>query len=229
MSRAFLIGFAATALGFASSAWATIVDVNIKGSVGFGTDAAGVFGTPGASLVGDQFSVAYVFDTAHASASSTSTNVFGGSFYGSPSPVVSSAITINNITVYLPGDGLGQMQGLNIGYDTLDYVSEGTSGDLNVDIVGPTTSVTTAFNVALSGFNNNGFFEYGSIRANLIATAANVDIGGTPLPSTWVLLLSGLFVLGLVVRRRVGKEVTAVCGTYSHIIDCAKIAKLRLC
>ena len=205
MKRSLLVGVAAAVAGFVSPALATIVDVNITGSVGFGTDPSGVFGTPGASLVGDNFSVAYVFDTTHASTFSTSTNVFGGSLYIAPSnlsPVVSSSVTINNVTINLPGDELGQMQGLNIGYDTLDYVSASANGDINVDIVSPTTSVTTPYSVALSGFNNSGFFSYDGISATLIPTAANAEIGATPLPAALPLFAGGLGMVGLLARRR---------------------------
>jgi hypothetical protein len=208
MKRLILVGSAAAVIALMSPAAATIVDVNIAGVVGFGTDPSGVFGAAGASLVGDSFSVAYVFDTSHASTASTNTNVFGGSLYIAPSnlsPVVSSAVTINNITINLPGDELGQMQGLYIGYDTLDYVSDSAIGDINVDIVAPTTSVTTPYSVALSGYNNSGFLSYDGISANLIATAADAEIGGAPLPGAAVLFGSGLLGLGALVRRRAHK------------------------
>jgi hypothetical protein len=208
VNNSLIVGTAAILAGciVALPAWATVVDVNITGTVETGSDASGVFGVAGASLAGDDFSIAYVFDTSLASPSSTNTNVFGGSIFSPPinSPVVSSSITINGITLNLNGNGYGQMQLINTGLALdMDYVSDGTTGDLNSDIVVPptTASVTTAFDVPLFG-TGNAFLEYGTISANLSPTAYSAEIvGATPLPAAVLLFGSGLLGLGALIRR----------------------------
>jgi hypothetical protein len=84
---------------------ADLIEVDVTGAlttnpIGLPTfDSAGIFGAPG-SLVGQGFSVVWTMNTM----CSDCTSVFGGSFVGAPSPLISGVLTINNHSVtYSPG------------------------------------------------------------------------------------------------------------------------------
>src|SRR3974390_1529 len=79
---------------------ATVVYVTYTGTVVRGTDPGGIFGQPG-SLNGKSFEVDYVFDTGtFADSSPTENFLFGGTAFGSPSPLLGPAVlTIGGLRI----------------------------------------------------------------------------------------------------------------------------------
>ena len=82
-----------------SGANATIIDVTYAGTVSFGFDENNLFDLGVRIAAGAAYKATYVFDT---SLGNTSANyVWGGSWFGSASPALSSTVTINDRSVSL--------------------------------------------------------------------------------------------------------------------------------
>ena len=101
---------------------AAYVTVIYTGKVANSHDLSGVFGAAGASLDGDAFTATYVFDPSVSVIESGSrSNISrGGTSLGTPSPLISAALTINGISYSFGGS-----------YDEIDNAvnpSNGVSG-----------------------------------------------------------------------------------------------------
>jgi hypothetical protein len=118
-------------LGLAPNASADIVTVTVTGTIapyqfrseigGYFIspviDYTGIFGQPGANLAGDPFTILWTVDTSCPGCLvSTYNSVVGGSFYGTPSPILSAVLTINGGSLsYGPAAAEGDMRGYNNG------------------------------------------------------------------------------------------------------------------
>ena len=201
-------------LGGVSQASAAIMDVTYTGTVYYGTDTLGVFGTAGASLVGSSWVVTYTFDTSlgHTASTSTESYAYGGYYYGSayPSPVLSSMITINGASRAVAGSYFGYDFGENYGtfshqhhvaqdYDYSSGYHEQVLNDifnyygsLLASITSPFTHIVDA-NDSTSGIYHltNGTGEADNIYANLTTLTVSEHVAAVPEPSTWAMMLLG--------------------------------------
>ena len=123
-------------LGGVSQASAAIMDVTYTGTVNSGIDTLGVFG--GGSLVGLSWVATYTFDTSlgYLNSSSSKNDVYGGSKFGTTSPVLSSMITINGVGKAVGGSYFGEDFGYNDGSTSQQYhiaqnCSSGQCGQLD--------------------------------------------------------------------------------------------------
>jgi hypothetical protein len=90
-------------------------------------DVSGLFGTAGSSLVGLPYTAVYVYDiTLGINLNSRTPNyfdVYGGTFFGTPTPTLSETMTINGITVSLTDTYIGEIilcsvcVGANLGFE----------------------------------------------------------------------------------------------------------------
>src|SRR5690349_11778479 len=107
--RSRILGFAALiCVGVsANAAEASIVYVTYTGTVIRGIDPGIIFGQ-GANLNGLSYQVRYVFDTGSYSDSQPTENfVFGGEAFGTPSPLVGSAVlTIGGVSIAIGGNSV---------------------------------------------------------------------------------------------------------------------------
>jgi hypothetical protein len=128
-------------LGAAPQASADIVTVTVTGTVSNyqnftpAFDQTGVFGQVG-SLVGDPFTVVWTMNTNcicnFIDRSPTSNEVAGGSFYGTESPVLSSILTINGVSVQFGSGIYGVFQGYDNGPSHFFGYGSGTFENVTV-------------------------------------------------------------------------------------------------
>jgi hypothetical protein len=120
-------------VSFLSSALAETITLNYTGVVqsAFGNDT---------SLVGDTYTATYVFDTSVGLYNGTQTpnyiDVYGGSQYGAPSPLLFESITINGVTEVLSDPGYGELilcsvcAGANLGLEEVAGASSSMTNTL---------------------------------------------------------------------------------------------------
>ena len=220
------------ALGLASPASATLVDVTYWGTVFAGYDQTGVFGSPGADLTGNSYVAHYVFDTTQGFTYSSPTQnyVIGGTGYGVASPLVSASVTVGGQTVTIAGD-VAEIAGYNDGSSfsqqfhyaglftndgitEVDNYSENSIynyGDaIPSSLTGPFT-YNTAAGDGTYGYVLISTYDYGTGNYDTY-TYADASItrltvgpaGSVPEPSTWALMGVGFAVLAIFGVRRKG-------------------------
>jgi PEP-CTERM motif len=159
MNTKFLTACVLAAVGFASPAGATIVDITYVGLVSSGYDQTGVFGPAGTDLTDETYEAHYVFDTTRGTTFSSAALNYGvgGSQFGVASPVISASVTIGGISASIGGTYIGSIEGTstNSGYQTHD--AEDISTDQYGNIVAD--SFVTNF-IAEEGPN----FKFDGIR-----------------------------------------------------------------
>ena len=246
-----------------SAAWvgtvparAAIVDVTYTGIITQGADQTGVFGivdTNGGAYVGYNYTANYVFNTSIGITASTPTEnlVYGGTYYNTPSPLLSASVTVNGVTAtiltngpqYLNNDdidagilpqyrlGPGSTQQASAEYVYLNYDPKTNTGiytnnQLTNLITNPTEqipiSITGNFTYKV-GPNDmtDGYFQLVTedlgvgITTDTYFTADLTSVtltNVTPLPSTWLMLLSGFAGLGFFAYRRTKKNAPVIAA-----------------
>jgi hypothetical protein len=211
---------AAAMLGGVSQASAAIMDVTYTGTVSYGIDTLGVFGTAGANLAGSSWVATYTFDTSlgHSYSSSNYNEVYGGSIYNNTSPVLSSMITINGVGQAVGGSYAGVVYGLNNGgfskqYHTAEYHSSGhteylenyitnTNGSLSASITTPFTYTVDANDTSNAYYYLTNGTGYDSITASLATLTVSDHVAAVPEPSTWAMMLLGFAGVGFAAYRK---------------------------
>src|SRR5208337_4812079 len=180
------------ALGLASPALATIVIVTYTGVVvdaGTGEfDNAGLFGPSGGSLVGDNYTAIYLFNTTEGGSiydQNTAKNVttYGGSIFpDTTSPSLGAAIIINNHIVFLADNGTeGGMLictypacgGASGQYNEVYSIEQFADGYMQNQLYALYTGQllpVTSFNFEVASttpYQSRGWFELGSTEADL--------------------------------------------------------------
>jgi hypothetical protein len=213
----------AAGLSLAAGAAQASVTLTFTGVVNAGSDGAGLFGTAGASLVGQAYTTVYVIDDSNlGSYPNAYYAAEGGVGRALPSPIISAAMTINGTTVDVGGDFYGYYSASNaIGhYNGLYYqtLSSYAIGVPNTQYVYNRCedSRTTTIVARTCTTYSDGFFKLGDGGAtfgNLTATGATtsdpVAFGVTyvPEPATWAMMIAGFGMIGGALRRR--REVAA--------------------
>jgi hypothetical protein len=216
--RSRILGFAALlCVGIiAHAAEASVVYVTYTGAVIRGTDPGIIFGQ-GANLNDLSYEVLYVFDTGSYQDSQPTENfVFGGAAFGTPSPLVGSAIlTIGSVSIEIRGDSVGEIQGIDNGpgafseqlhraYDTNLSAVENSifnyAGELPATIMTP-----FVYDVTSSDGGNSDFSAFGA-SGNLSVTRLVVSLdpptSAVPEPSTGAMMILGFAGIGFMAARR---------------------------
>jgi hypothetical protein len=216
-----MIGAVAT-IGFAAHASAAVYTVTYTGTVvpadsnATDTDVEDLFG--GGNLTGDAFTAVYTYNTSLGTETATSTTdqLVGGLDYGVTAPITSVTFTINgDAYTYTPDyDSIAYASNTSATKTTGDYVEEqaySTAGDVSLmklaSLSAPKT-LSTAFTGTGSTTANyldtafvNGQDDVIGFTATS-ATVAAVAVSAAPEPSTWMLMIAGVGMIGLALRRR---------------------------
>jgi hypothetical protein len=216
----FFIGLATGALVFvaaASPASAQLYNGSFTGTVTNGTDTSGYFtGTAGASL--DQLGITGTFQY-DASFAST---VVPGEYVGPTGQFLNLSITLAS-TNYAFGGFAGDSQDFSQvvfanGPDSVGLLTVRAGSNLDNELIsllflpgsplaglglqpfGGGASGDGLFQIATGGTTADGFFSITSASAQLQGT----NPGAVPEPATWLQMMFGIGVAGVVLRRRRG-------------------------
>jgi hypothetical protein len=216
--RTWLAAAAAAAMCMAAgSAGATVYTITFDGTFTSGTDVGGDFGAAGANLAGDAFALTATYDDSLGSQNAPGAT--SGGFEGLPTPTLSSGFTVNGVT--LPIDGSSSSY-----YVRYLPIPGGAYAVVQLD--SPVNAIRIAADgpvTALSGgltWDGTGqFFDdtggtislvdglYGRLTVDEVTVTPvadpNIFTQGTlaiPEPATWMLLLLGIGLMGLTLRRR---------------------------
>jgi hypothetical protein len=221
---------ALTALALSQPADAAVVTYTYAGKVDFGADDFGLFGQPGGSLTGANFTAVFSRDDALA----LPENIFQGEFNSSVSgdaafSPVSAKLTIAGVTLDIGGvygeqtqfddgtyEGFGHfVMGLNSGLsftgNTVGTFAP-TSGDV---LAGPDYHTLTSLSLAsFPDFSLYGHLEFRNpdlkdmrTFANFTPTSLTVSpnpggVSAAPEPASWALMITGFGGVGWTLRRR---------------------------
>lgn len=228
------VSVAAALALMAGSARAAIVDFRVTGQIASSDDQSGVFGDPGASLVGDAFLAEYVFDTSKGSRLDLSPSLDllnYSSTSGVSNPLISVALTIDGHTYSFNGlDSNDAFTSRPQGSLFLDAFDQPTgSQSFNASFLGTDAStanappsLTTAFSTGATNFPATGVDSYqiayqdgdtltqsfGSFDVQHVES----DVSAAPEPAAWLLLILGVGLTGAMLRfdrRKKGAAVSA--------------------
>jgi hypothetical protein len=212
----------ALAMSFvATQASATIVDVTYTGTVISMFDQFGFFGSQ--SLVGYPYTATYRFDTSLGgdNNSPNSNYLYGGSFFGIPSPSLGALVTINGHTLAIggnyafdvlnyswPGQQSGEAISTEASIDGLGYSADryvwqnivSLPGSIPIAIDAPFT-----YSVAAGDQRSGAVFDSfpgNAITGNLLPSSVTYAIEEAPEPPALVLMASGLGALLWLVRKQ---------------------------
>ena len=218
-SKLLIVAAFSLLMSFLSPASAEIVTLNYTGIVqlAFGSDT---------SLVGDTYTATYVFDTSVGIYNQTPTqnyiDVYGGSSYGAPSPLLSESITINAESEVLTDPSYGEL--------ILCSVCVGTNSGLE-EVAGASTSMTNILYAEGSPVQfptSLDVSEFFSVVSNTTGGQASrgqfwpddlellpesVDVSiVTPVPAALPLFATGLGALALLGWRRRRQNAAAIAA-----------------
>jgi len=189
----------------AGTASATQYVVTYTGTVSSGYDGTGVFGVAGANLTADPFTAVYTYNTGvgvRATVAGVSDSVTGGSYIGQPS-VASAKLTINGVTVSFSGaqassaDAEPGYAAEYAGFGVNDYV------DNNISAAGLSATLNETLPFTAGSPTNGNFFQLSSLGRSATGgfSTETIQISALPEPTTWAVLLMGVGLIGLQLRR----------------------------
>ncbi len=206
----------------AAPAAAVIKVATYRGTVSSGYDQTGEFGAPHTDLTGLSFVATYVYDTArgYRSALVGHDQVWGGSAYGVPSPIVRASITIGRASVSFEStnsDGLAVVDQGYYGNEIAEFQPPG-GAMLSNDFMenygfrrSSTSNLDVSFGAKSLSSNDYGYIQIythdGTTGTDIHYAyadlgAATLAVASAPEPATWGLMLGGLSAVGTVARRR---------------------------
>ena len=203
---------------------ATIL-ITYTGTVSYGMDTTGVFGTAATDLTGKAFTSVYTLNYPTFGAADISGTTYhetqGGAFFNNASPQ-SAQITINGVTKSLSGaySGVHLLQTLpgkfsmifdNAGTDGQNTINNSVSTDGNDVINSLNFSDPVSYNLKFGDYGY-GAFQFGHLFdsdpvndaiGDLKTLSVKVEsVGAVPEPATWALLLMGFAMVGATLRIR---------------------------
>ena len=220
---------AATTVAFAlcagaeGRASAANLEYDWTGTVRLGVDGTGVFGPAGASLGGDAYTVRYIFDDTRGTRISDYgvENIVYNPILNEDSPALYATLTINNVSVTFNASGAGNAN--NDPADNDEYNSAegpGTSSEPDYSFVTQDlfdvsySPPTLEANFSATGLSNpdGDLFQIAENEPGgptpqasgllLPSMVSERVVSAAPEASTWVLIMTGIFGVGLAVRWR---------------------------
>ena len=201
---------------------ASVVTAAFTGTVTSAYDNIGLFGDVvpccgNPAYNSDSYTAIFLFDTSLGSGNTSNIvggiSVYGGTASSLSSPALSATVTVNGHTASIDGSYFSSFY-----YDPSHLLNTSTNvsnapigGNTNyslVEIFNNNPFPTAGFNLTYPDpppTNASGNCCYVSV----VATIANVTVSTTPLPSTWLMLLSGFLGLGFLAYRGTKKNAVA--------------------
>ena len=193
-----------------TAASAAIVTETFTGKA-TGFDTYGFFGAANNTLSNAAFTATYVFDTSNVGAGfgPGSPNIYGGSVYPLPDPLISAALVINGHTFSSSGSWSSQLMVRNFAaFDAYTFVGDASNRFFNTFILSTNanapspSSVNSPFSYSFqSGDFNNGIFVFDGEQLNLSSTTVTLA-AAAPEPSTWAMMILGFASIGFMAYRR---------------------------
>lgn len=228
-TRALFAALTLALMAAAPAAYAKVVQFTVEGTVTRAVGNASMFGLSNADLVGMDYVAVFRFDTSvgYRLRPTGFDTVFGGYPNDVPSPSLGGSLTINGVTLSMPGALTGVASTGNAGQSgrtiqSLRDVDEfagshavlyseirtSKPGSLSVSLDAPFTYQVDPLDQVTSYYD----FQYAeqddcclTIRSavgTLKPRSVRLETLGVPEPSTWALLIGGFAAVGVVVRRR---------------------------
>ncbi|HEY5504368.1 MAG TPA: VPLPA-CTERM sorting domain-containing protein [Sedimentisphaerales bacterium] len=201
--------------------------INYAGIVSSGVDSAGLFGSVGADLTSVNYTSLFLFDPDLGGSivrTPTEESNIGGSNFGSVSPALYAALTINGHTVAIGGNYAGIIDGYFSGVQTIQthYVApdaneylfnyiESQSGGLSISLDYGFSYIVVSGDVVSGGFSFGGDVLVLAPQA-VVENVLAIDPGVTPLPAALPLFATGLGAMGLLGWRRKRKNAAAIAA-----------------
>jgi hypothetical protein len=216
----------------ASQASATIVNVTYQGMVVYDHDLTGIFGTVGGNkdLVGQSYTAKFTFDTSLGTSTSNpgpyaNQEVYGGTDYGTTSPVISSTVTVGSVTLSVPAINRGYVNAFQYtgGYGGQTHFAQAHTdnnllqsdlysvasvnaidGSVPFSLTGPFT-YTAIYDGYLRFYNYVYDYNLNQAIKDTMVTANVTSLtvtSGVPEPSTWAMIILGFAGVGFAAYRR---------------------------
>ena len=175
---------ACSVMAFVSTAASAAIVTETFTGTATGLDTYGFFGTANTTLSDAAFTATYVFDTSNVGAGfgPGSTNIYGGSGYPLPDPLISAALVINGHTFSSSGSWSSQLMVRNfVAFDAYTFVGDASNRffytfilSTNANAPSP-SSVNSPFSYSFqSGDFNNGIFVFDGEQLNLSSTTVTL-------------------------------------------------------
>ena len=210
--------------GAGGQASAAILEYDWSGTVFLGSDQTGVFGVAGANLTGDSYTARFIFDDTLGTRFSEYRvdNIVYNPIINVNSPALSATLTINNVSVTFDTSGTGNANNdPQHAYECNSTFGPGTFASPNYSIINESLfgvsysppTLEANFSAVGSTGNYGNYFQIAEheptnpdtpqARGLLLPSMVSERvISAAPEPSTWVLMMTGVFGGGLATRRR---------------------------
>jgi hypothetical protein len=202
-----------------SPASAAVMMATFYASTDFGGyDYAGLFGAPGSSLAYKAATLSFTYDTALGDLiESGGQTLYGGTIYGSVSPIISASVTIGEVTHALDLSYYGYVSSqagawtwLSGKQETPGNIATEFSAQVYYDASG---DLETPFLAYASGGGSLRIYkpdDYAELLAETDFNLGGVEVtyvgpsapGPVPEPTTWALMIAGFGLAGAALRRR---------------------------
>ena len=222
--RRALAATAAVALcAFSTAATATVIDLKVTGTVATSDDESGIFGPAGGSLAGDAFLAEYLFDPSLGTRFTLPPALDDLSYnagVGEVSPLLGASLTINGKTAQFNGASSNSYGVFALGDEFLISAFDAPTGSqtfnasfLATDGTSPATpgSITDPFSGDASNLPSGpDSYQVATETGGPLTVSTgtlNIEhieslVSAAPEPMTWVMMIAGVAMIGLVLRRR---------------------------
>jgi hypothetical protein len=202
---------ACSAIAFVSTAASAAIVTETFTGKATGFDTYGFFGTANTALNNAAFTATYVFDTSNVGPGfgPGSQDIYGGSAYPLPNPLISAALVINGHTFSSNGSSSSELMVRNFAaFDAYTFVGDTSNRffytsifSTNANAPSP-SSVNSPFSYSFQGGDlNSGFFVFDGELLNLSSTTVTLA-AAAPEPSTWAMMILGFASIGFMAYRR---------------------------